>query len=425
MIKGQDGKGDEDYERIKGQKTAELEERRRIIEKISEKKRHLRQLHIERKEELEAEKFQRAKKAAALKIRQLDRTQRLAEELARRKHIELQESIKTRKTKSAAPALSDEALRKVEAELAAKRKQDEEVRTSGISSPWDFDRDTETKLREKKLSYKRDLQNQLIDNQRRLREKEEEKHRERKILEEAGETLQREDQETEKRKKEIAALLQAERDAFLKARQFWKGKRREVLKQEHEEISRIIAKKEALQKKEAEEKVDTRAARDAVLEQMMNKLIEEKRKKIEREEICRELYVAERDRESWKEGAKLALRKKLNARELLREMARSQKIVAERKAKEDAIDAAFARYMANERKKEEENERLKEQARREKVVQYRNDLREMMEQNKIQRARNDGETRFESCTSRTEKRNVKSYSESTLVAMRSQNGKSN
>lgn len=175
MIKGQDGKGDEDYERIKGQKTAELEERRRIIEKISEKKRHLRQLHIERKEELEAEKFQRAKKAAALKIRQLDRTQRLAEELARRKRkrflplllnssmriyrsdtlvdIELQESIKTRKTKSAAPALSDEALRKVEAELAAKRKQDEEVRTSGISSPWDFDRDTETKLREKKLSY--------------------------------------------------------------------------------------------------------------------------------------------------------------------------------------------------------------------------------------------------------------------------------
>ncbi|OAD56553.1 hypothetical protein WN48_03240 [Eufriesea mexicana] len=405
MIKEQDGKGDEDYERIKDQKAAELEERRRIIEKISEKKRHLRQLHIERKEELEAEKLQRAKKVAALKIRQLDRTQRLAEELSRRKHIELQESIKSKKTKSAAPSLSDEALQKIQAELMTKRKQDEEVRSSSISSPWDIDKDTEMKKRERKLSYRRDLQNQLIDNRRRLREKEEEKHRERKIMEEVGEALHQENLEAERRKKEIAAMLQEERDAFLKARQFWKGKRREVLKQEHDEILRIIGKKEALQKMEAEGKSDTRAAKDAVLEQLMNKLIEEKRKKVEREDICRELYLAEKEQESANEGIKQALRKKLNARELLRDMARNQKAVAERKAKEDAIDAAFAKYLADERRKEEEKEKLKEQARREKVAQYGNELREIIEQNKIQRSKNDGQTRFESSTNHG-KRNV-------------------
>ena len=40
--------------------------------------------------------------------------------------------------------------------------------------------------------------------------------------------------------------------------------------------------------------------------------------------------------------------------------------VAERKAKERAIDAAFTKYLADEQKKQEEKERLKERTRREK-----------------------------------------------------------
>lgn len=39
--------------------------------------------------------------------------------------------------------------------------------------------------------------------------------------------------------------------------------------------------------------------------------------------------------------------------------------MAERKAKEYAIDAAFTKYLADEQKKQEEKERLKEQTRRE------------------------------------------------------------
>lgn len=40
--------------------------------------------------------------------------------------------------------------------------------------------------------------------------------------------------------------------------------------------------------------------------------------------------------------------------------------MAERKAKECAIDAAFTKYLADEQKKQEEKERLKERTRREK-----------------------------------------------------------
>lgn len=74
-----------DFESIKDQKSLEIEIRRRIIDKTAEKKRHLRQVHIERKQALEAEQLQHAKAAADLKVRQLARTHRLAEELARRK----------------------------------------------------------------------------------------------------------------------------------------------------------------------------------------------------------------------------------------------------------------------------------------------------------------------------------------------------
>lgn len=132
--------------------------------------------------------------------------------------------------------------------------KEEVAQVSNLIPPWNLKEDL-IKQQEEKLKYRRDLQNQLIDNRRRLREKEEEKHRDRKIVEEVNKVLHEENVEAEKKRKEIAITLQTERDAFLKAREFWKEKRKEILKQEHDEISRIVAKREALQKREAEGKV--------------------------------------------------------------------------------------------------------------------------------------------------------------------------
>ena len=52
----------------------------------------------------------------------------------------------------------------------------------------------------------------------------------------------------------------------------------------------------------------------------MSKLMEEERKRVEREEICRELYLAEKEHERASEAIKEASRKKHTARELLQEM---------------------------------------------------------------------------------------------------------
>ncbi|CAL7938364.1 unnamed protein product [Xylocopa violacea] len=424
MIRGQDGAVDKEYERIRDEKAAEMEERRRAMEKRCEKTRELREFHMERMEATKAERLECSKKAADLKLRQLERTERLAEELARRKHIEQQELLKCRKAKYTVPSIPNETLEKVEAELMEEKRREEEIRSSTMYSPWHFKEDSEMEQQERRLSYRRDLQNQMIENRRRLREMEEEKHRERKIMEGVGEVMYREDLEAEKRKKETAALLQAEREAFLKAREFWKEKRKEVLKQEHDEISRIIVKREALEKREAEGMSDTRAAKDEILEKLMNKLTEEERKRREREELCRELYLAEKENELSKETIKLAMEKKRIAKELLRDMARNQRAMAEKKAKENAIDTAFAKYLADEQRKQEEKERQKEEMRREKAFQYATELREIITKNRMQQLKN--VTEMQSDVNMTDqKHKMKCYSESTLDTMKAQQTENN
>lgn len=59
-----------------------------------------------------------------------------------------------------------------------------------------------------------------------------------------------------------------------------------------------------------------------MLEKMMNKLMEEEHKRIEREEISRELYLVEKERKLAGEAIKLAMKKKRTARQQLEEMVR-------------------------------------------------------------------------------------------------------
>ncbi|XP_076241873.1 uncharacterized protein LOC143183931 [Calliopsis andreniformis] len=385
----QDEEEDESEKNKKEQKAVEMENRRAAMLMRSDNKRRLRQMHLERKETTEAEKLQRIKEASELKVRQFDLTQRLAKELALRKHYELQEEIKKTKARSKVPLLSSSDVELLQTRLIEEKKREKELESLKLFDIWHMNEDLNKKKREEnKLKYKKDLQSQMIDNRRRQREEEEEKHRERKIMEQVGETIMKEDLKAEKYKKKIALLLQAEKDAFLKARQFWKDKRREVLKQEHEETSRILLEKETLHRQEVEKKSDISAVKEAMVDKLAKQLKEEERKKLEREDICRELYLAEKESELTNKAIKLALDKKHSAKELLQDMVRHQKVIAEKKAKEDAIDAAFAQYLAEEQRNVDEKEKRKEQARREKMMQYGMELRETIRRNQMQYSRN-------------------------------------
>lgn len=55
----------------------------------------------------------------------------------------------------------------------------------------------------------------------------------------------------------------------------------------------------------------------------MKKLTEEEYKRLEREEICRELYIAEKEHQLKKEAITVALKKKQTAKEFLQEMVKN------------------------------------------------------------------------------------------------------
>ncbi|XP_053975608.1 trichohyalin-like [Hylaeus volcanicus] len=393
MTREKDGvRSNKSNESIQERKAVEMENRRRALFNRSENKQRLRQAHIERKETIEAIKFHQAKKVFDLKMKQSERAHRLAQELSLRKHFELEEFFKRRRTGDAVSSVSSCNAEDMEVKLTERRKQEEEEgKDSKLNSVWPYtdDFDFVKQERQKKLNYKRELQNQMIDNCRRHREREEEKHRERKLSEDIEKALRVEDLEAEKRKKDTAFLLQFEREAFSKARQIWKNKRREILRREYDDILRMVAKKEVLQKSEFEQKTDTDAKKDAVIKTLAINIKNEEYRKFEREEIYHELYLAEKEDDFSNEALKLTMKKKQTAKQLLQDMARHQKAAAERKAKEDAIDAAFGRYLAEERRKLEEKEKRREQVRREKSMRYGNELREIIRKNRIRHSQDD------------------------------------
>lgn len=57
-----------------------------------------------------------------------------------------------------------------------------------------------------------------------------------------------------------------------------------------------------------------------MIEKLSNKIIEEERKKMEREEICRELYIVQQENEIAHDEMRRALKKTRTARELLQDM---------------------------------------------------------------------------------------------------------
>lgn len=108
----------------------------------------------------------------------------------------------------------------------------------------------------KKRNLRADLQRQLMDNHQRIQEKKnEEKERDRKMIEQTMQKIQKEDAKIKRKKDNDMILQREEMIASLTAKDAWEKKYKKALKDEDERISRIIAEKEAQQKKLLDMKV--------------------------------------------------------------------------------------------------------------------------------------------------------------------------
>ncbi|XP_014600086.1 PREDICTED: meiosis-specific nuclear structural protein 1-like [Polistes canadensis] len=316
--------------------------------------RSVRLLHIDRRKAEEKEKLVRFQEASDLRNRQIERAHKLAQELARLKSKEARElrDLKNRKQISRFPtacSLVDLKSRLIEDTI----KKDSE--SFEIVQKWysydSFDKMELAKLEEKKRLYCADLQNQIIEKRRIMRELDEEKQRERKIIEQTMEVINDEDIRKEERRKEIQTCLQAERKAFFEARQCWKEIQKITIEEENKKIAKAIVEKELEYKKQMKKKSDI----DAKVEEA-------------------------------NESLKLASEKRQQAKELLNDMVRSKIANTEKKMEERATEMAFTRNLYEEQLKLDEIDKQKLEQKRRKNKQYGEDLKNIIMNNKIQYA---------------------------------------
>ncbi|XP_071559874.1 uncharacterized protein [Temnothorax nylanderi] len=198
------------------------------------------------------------------------------------------------------------------------------------------------------------------------------------MMERAIRKTQEEDAKMRKRKENDAILLRAEMAASLAAKKAWERKYKEALKDEDERIARIIAEKEARQEKELDVKTELRAARETAIDNLARELLTNVHKERKKQEIDDELYREEQRNKWTKQSVKPISRKQ--CAESFQEIAK-QKV--KRKARDEATDAAFARYLAEERKKEIERQREDNNARHARKIQYGEELKEAITNNRV------------------------------------------
>ncbi|XP_036149685.1 uncharacterized protein LOC105833724 isoform X2 [Monomorium pharaonis] len=129
----------------------------------------------------------------------------------------------------------------------------------------------------------------------------------------------------------------------------------------------------------------------AAIEKAAKKLLANVYKEKKKHEISDELYFGNQGNKWIKESVRPVLKKQCD----ITNMARQK---AERKARDEAVDTAFARYLAEERKKELEKQREYNNTRHAKKIQYGQDLKEIITNNRIIYAMNILERQSEICT---------------------------
>ncbi|KAM0730592.1 hypothetical protein ACS0PU_002921 [Formica fusca] len=269
-----DIKTDEDDKRKKDEKEIQLEMRRAAMVKRCDAKIARRHLQAEQREICEKEKLLHAQKLIDLKQREIEVTNRLAAELSLRKN----EEIKLSREKSFTQSLSDCAMKEARSRLIEKKVNLEASQaklTKLLHQDETVEKLQQAEQEKKKQNLRTDLQRQIMDNRRRIQEKRnKEKEQDRKMIEQTMQKIQEEDARIKKKKDDDMILLREEMTASLAAKDAWEKKYRKALKDEDERISRTVAEKEARQEKLLNMKTELREIREAAIDKVAKKLLD-------------------------------------------------------------------------------------------------------------------------------------------------------
>ncbi|EGI69096.1 PREDICTED: cilia- and flagella-associated protein 53-like [Acromyrmex echinatior] len=378
-----DIKTDQNDKRIKDEKEDALEASRAEIVKRGDNKIVRRRLQAEQREAALVEELLNAQKAVEAKQEEIEVTHRLAAELSRRKNEEdIKRALKFDYIKSFAQSPTRCALKEAQSHLIEEKVRLEANQVE-LLKHWYEDNIFE-KLQQaeekKKQSRRKDLQKQLADNQRRVQQRIiEEKEQDRKMMERAIQKTKEEDAKTREKKENDAIFLRTEMAASIAAKKVWERKYKEALKEEDKRIARIIVEKEAQHEKQLGTKTELRAAREAAIDNVARELLANVCKK-KKQEIIDELYREEQRNKWMKKSVRPAPKKQCDIAESFKEIMKQK---ADRKARDEVIDAAFIQYSAELQKKDIKKQREDDNARYAKKIQYGKELKEVITNNRV------------------------------------------
>ncbi|XP_015177314.1 PREDICTED: golgin subfamily A member 6-like protein 1 [Polistes dominula] len=363
--------------------------RAKMIEK-TDNLRSVQRLHIDRREAEEKDKLVRFQEDRDLRYRQIERANKLAEELSRRKSKEARElrDLKDKKQISRySPTLCsliDLKSRFIE-DMIKQDSQSFEILQKWYSDD-KFNKIQLANMEEMKRLYCADLQNQIIEKCRIMRELDEERQRERKIIEQTIEVINDEDIRKEEQKKEIQKCLQGERQTFFEARQCWKELQKIAIQEEEQKIAKAIAEKELEYNKQMKKKSDIDTVKERMMETIARKMLDEEIKIKEREDISNELYLEKKKIKEANESLRLALEKRQQTKELFDDMVKRTIANNEKKMEERETEMAFTRNLYEEQLKLDEKDKQKLEEKQRKNKQHGEDLQNIIMNNKIKYA---------------------------------------
>ncbi|KAL2726623.1 meiosis-specific nuclear structural protein 1-like [Vespula squamosa] len=393
-------------EKMKMMKDAREDEIQLQRAKIMEKGdivRSVQQLHLKRLEAEEKERLACFEKTRDLRNRRIERAYKLAQELARLKSKEARELRDSKCKKKLSPSPTACFIVDLQSRLL-EEKIHKDAQSFEMIQRCYFDETLNkmllAKLEEDKRLYCADLQNQIIEKRRILRELDEEKQRDRKIMEQTMDAIRAEDIRKEERKKEIQICLQAEKEASLEARKIWRDIKKDTISKENKKMADIMVEKEVEYKRQMEKKVkikkekekkrkenkDISAMREATTEKIARKMLDDEIKMTEKEAICSELYLEKKKIKEIEESLRSALEKRLQAKEILDEMTQHRIAEIERKAKERETEITLARDLYEKQLQLEQKDKQKLEEKRRKNNQYGDDLKKIIMNNRIEYA---------------------------------------
>ncbi|CAH1968702.1 unnamed protein product [Acanthoscelides obtectus] len=230
----------------------------------------------------------------------------------------------------------------------------------------------------KKAQYKQELQDQMILREQAKRAMYEEFLIHKKVIDDIIQRIHDENEREAIRKICKTKELKVEMEAFKKAQELWKQKKRQELDEENRKIQKFLASKEADVKKGILEKSQREGAKAQLSERIAKELYTQQAKQKERDDIIQELLEEEEKEKIEKrhrEDVEKRLRQRIETRDSLEMQIREKE---EKQRQENEADAKIRAELLEKLAEDARLDQLSDQKRRMKMLQLRRDTEQMM-----------------------------------------------